>query len=228
VSAVPFRAGREGVYANVCDSTILIRRTTAGWVVDVNGLAETTPFPTQKRALAAAQEIAQGVMSQSAHPAETSGADAAPETTTIQEDPMTETTDTTTETAAPAKPKRTRSTKPAVSKNTRAVTGKKPAPEKKPAAPAKPASSRDRILALHDEGKKVSEIATAVGVSQGRVRQILMDTGRIKVASRNPERDARIVAAIDAGEKPADVAEREGVKEFRVRWIYKIAKAGAA
>lgn len=89
-------------------------------------------------------------------------------------------------------------------------------------------ANRVEILKRHGKNQSISTIATALGISQARVRQILMEAGLHKTTSRNPDRDARIIAAIDAGEDPRVVAAREQVGVSRARWIHKVAKAGAA
>lgn len=313
MSAVPFRAGREGVFANVGDSTFLVRRTPQGFAAFVNGSQAGDPRPSQKAALADAQRLASAyaegllvasdthlivlaepedddpvlvalhgknededvyaIFAESAsgvfkalpwmtssearalaerydvpitfddeaelpdtkmsRPAHSNLGDTAEGTTTAnddpQEDPMT-TTSNTTKDAEKAAVRKAASAKGAETRKRNAEAKKQAEQAEAEKAEARSARSanREAIIRMHGEDKKVSEIAEALGISSGRVRQILMDSGLVKVASRNPERDARIIAAIDAGEDPATVAEREGIKEFRARWIHKVAKAGAA
>lgn len=237
MSAVPFRQGREGLYANLGSHTVLVARRRSGYEVSVDGapLAEGLGYPAAQRR---AQEVAHGiresliaegdgtdpydVMGQSAHPAGDAVAEDA--TTNEKESTMTTKTETT-------KPERTAVQSAALAKanERRAATAaaKREAKAKADRATARGAN-RAEITRRFGESESVATIAAALGISQGRVRQILMDSGLVKVASRNPERDARIVEAIDKGEDPAVVAEREGVKEFRARWIHKVAKAGAA
>lgn len=228
MSAVPFRQGREGLYCNLGMHTILVARRKDGYEVSLDGYAQETGLgfrPAQEKAQALAQGfrahlIAEGQiddpdeMSQTAHPAPTDGADHAPTTNPSKETTVTTKTETKTETKT-------------ATKTTAKATPKARAP-RAPRTAAKPLSTRETVTQGFAKGETVADMAKALGVSQGRVRQILMDTGLIKPTSRNPERDARIVEAIDSGESPAVVAEREGVKEFRVRWIHKVAKAGAA
>lgn len=235
MSAVPFRQGREGLYANLGAHTVLISRRRTGYVVLLDGTIreEGLAFPQAQRE---AQVIARGIRASLI--AEGDGSDpydvAEGSTTTnhTKENEMTSTTITEGEKAfseATGITMATEAPKPAQKPKAKAATKKRaPRPAARPKATVPKKDTREQVRYGFAQGTSVADMAKNLGISQGRVRQILMDSGLVKPASRNPERDARIVAAIDAGESAAVVAEREGVKEFRARWIHKVAKAGAA
>lgn len=231
MSAVPFRQGREGLYANLGAHTVLISRRRTGYVVLLDGTIreEGLSFPQAQRE---AQVIARGIRASLI--AEGDGSDpygvAEDATTTpTKENDMTSTTITEGEKAFSEATGITMATEaPKPAPKAKAAPKRAPRAARPAATPKQKASTREQVTQGYGAGTSVADMAKALGISQGRVRQILMDSGLVKPTSRNPERDARIVEAIDKGEDPAVVAEREGVKEFRARWIHKVAKAGAA